>query len=96
MANENCKHPFCQDAVCEIDKANNPSHGGPAFGHGAENGHCCGMTIRDYFAGQALVALYSTPGRLEKAGKPVSAGNEYAALAYELADAMLNARTDKR
>lgn len=63
------------------------------------NGHLeCGhgMTIRDYFAGQALVALYSTPGRLEKAGKPVSAGNEYAALAYELADAMLNARTDKR
>jgi hypothetical protein len=27
--------------------------GGPAFGHGAENGHCCGATLRDWFAAVA-------------------------------------------
>lgn len=26
----------------------------PAFGHGAENGHCCGLTKREYFAAMAI------------------------------------------
>ena len=32
----------------------NTKTGWPAFGHGAENGHCCGMTLLDYFAGQVI------------------------------------------
>ena len=31
--------------------------GGPAFGHGAENGHCCGATLRDFFASAALQGM---------------------------------------
>ena len=27
--------------------------GGAAFGHGAENGHCCGMTVRQYYIAHA-------------------------------------------
>jgi hypothetical protein len=32
-------------------------NGGAAFGHAADNGHCCGMTIRDWFAGMAMQGL---------------------------------------
>ncbi len=28
-----------------------------AFGHGAENGHCCGLTIREHFAGLAMQGM---------------------------------------
>lgn len=58
--------------------------GGPAFGHGAENGHCCGMTMRDYFAGQALMAMAMDKG-----------DNSYDFIAkkcYLYADAMIKAR----
>jgi len=62
--------------------------GGPAFGHAASNGHCCGMSLRYWFAGQALMGTLSYPGGMAPPG-------EYAAWAYQYADAMLKAREVK-
>lgn len=50
-----------------------------------------GMSLRDWFAGQALVGITTAVGSqvtLAKNGKPIS----YAAYAYELADDMLKVR----
>ena len=55
--------------------AGNPTHGGNT-----------GMTLRDYFAGQALVGLLSNP--TNDPLKPL----EYASDAYNIADAMMEAR----
>lgn len=58
--------------------------GGPAFpSHGSMGEVVCeGMTLRDYFAGQALVGF-------------MVGTNEPAKVAYEIADAMLAAREVK-
>ena len=48
-----------------------------------------GMTLRDWFAGQALAGLVTLESRLDK--EPA----EDAALAYRIADAMLAAREAK-
>lgn len=32
-----------------------------AFGHAAENGHCCGLTKRELFAAMALQGMLSNP-----------------------------------
>lgn len=47
-----------------------------------------GMTLRDWFAGQALAGLLS--------GKTRDTQDEFAAVSYELADAMLRAREGKQ
>ena len=60
--------------------------GGPAYGHGAENGHCCGMTIRDYFAGQALAGMLSAPNGMTISHQVSALG------AYMYADAMIAER----
>jgi hypothetical protein len=59
--------------------------GGPAFPNNDQNGCAfAGMTLRDWFAGQALA------GMLDRAyGIPV---NVIAKRSYEMADAMLAAR----
>ena len=67
--------------------------GGPAFprnildhGHGVTTTHESGMTLRDYFAAKALVALATYEEyHPERAAK----------YAYEYADAMLKAREYK-
>ena len=67
--------------------------GGPAFprnildhGHGVTTTHESGMTLRDYFAAKALVALATYEEyHPERAAK----------YAYEYADAMLAAREQK-
>lgn len=71
--------------------------GGAAFpmqpkvapGHVAEdrifNGHV-GMSLRDYFAGQAIA------GSADGQGVPPSWVEDYARSAYQIADAMLKAR----
>ena len=65
--------------------------GGPAFPH--RNDLCPqmnGMTLRDWFAGQALAGILSNPN-IENAYFTVDAG-----LAYEAADAMLAARSEAK
>lgn len=70
--------------------------GGPAFPgpsyteRGHLNGHAMGMTLRDWFAGQALAAEIS--GRWANEIASVPDHPELAKNAYELADAMLAAR----
>lgn len=58
--------------------------GGPAFPAEAVL-HNKGMTLRDWFAGQALISVTSNAYSRESAS--------YAKHAYELADAMLAARS---
>jgi|DEB0MinimDraft_3_1074331.scaffolds.fasta_scaffold102566_1 hypothetical protein len=61
-------------------------NGGPAFAHGdPHHGGDPGMTLRDWFAGQALSGMSANP---EIYGKP----STYAADAYKCADEMLAAR----
>ena len=75
--------------------------GGPAFpvtGLSVESGpddtevwgsvDCKGMTLRDYFAGQALQGAIAD---VSQSNLP----DDVAAYAYELADAMLKARREK-
>jgi hypothetical protein len=61
--------------------------GGPAFGHGdPTHGGDQGMSLRDWFAGQALVLL-----------KHSNATNEIVAdHAYAIADALLTARSQEK
>lgn len=86
-------------------------HNPPAFGHGdPTHGGDSGMTLRDYFAGQALpqaVEDYGEPncgsGQRKNHGNPVlpysapACGTReeiIARQAYRYADAMLQARKD--
>lgn len=67
-------------------------NGGPAFpqndlssyGMGPAECNNGGMTLRDYFAGQALAGHYCDWGKRSM--------NEIAQMAYTMADAMLEAR----
>ena len=62
--------------------------GGPAFPFAGESGHCLndsGMTLRDYFAAKAMQSIYA-----DVRGQGWQ--KECAKCAYELADAMLEAR----
>lgn len=75
------------------DKIDN---GGPAFPTTSHLGaYSHGMSLRDWFAGQALAGLVSSS---EEATKDLfyNAGtNSVSVLSYELADAMLAARSAK-
>ncbi len=65
--------------------------GGPAFACAAENGHQAGMSLRDYFAGQALVGLLAQEDPDEAVSTSFDAEH-----AYRYADSMLAAREDPR
>jgi len=71
--------------------------GGAAFGHAAENGHCHGMSLRDWFAGQALPMIQRGQLLIAQNGGDVSQDTPATAaqIAYEMADAMLKARDAK-
>ncbi len=87
-------------------------HGGPAFPSsamltGAVRVQYKGMTLRDYFAAQALPALINEPVpanasmlAYDLAGRATCKYDEladmYAQSAYKLADAMLRARDAQR
>lgn len=82
---------------------NNPiNNGGPAFPcetYGLRNGKettipTNGMTLRDYFAGQAVMALV-TKEAIELIGRKRITGADLATACYDLADAMLAAREVK-
>lgn len=48
-----------------------------------------GMTLRDYFAGQAIIGILSTPSILEDLGLSL---NQASDLAYEIAEDLLIVR----
>lgn len=58
--------------------------GGPAF-PASDHHYAEGMSLRDYFAGQALTGLHAD-------SQNMSSNQQNAAIAYEAADAMLLAR----
>jgi uncharacterized protein YodC (DUF2158 family) len=70
--------------------------GGPAFpGEPSSSWYFPGMTLRDWFAGQALAGLIGIAEKVQaKDGGPVNASH-FAISAYEMADAMLAARSAK-
>jgi len=65
---------------------------GPAFGHGAENGHCCGLTKRSWLAGMAM------QGFLAAASDPNLEWEmqELTEKSYECATAMLRYEQEER
>jgi hypothetical protein len=67
---------------------------GPTFTMaGYPNGHSMGMTLRDWFAGQALVAFFGSQPFLEECGNKGKRPSAYAAkIAFDVADAMIEAR----
>lgn len=73
--------------------------GGPAFPHMAADGHPdyrLGLTVRDWFAGQALSGAISAVGGTASCGSQLarnpSMPKTLSELAYDYADAMLAAR----
>ena len=75
--------------------------GGPAFPYPFydEKGHCIdgieGMTLRDYFAAKALPAIYKdTTESARIDGWPDKWRDYVAEEAYDMADAMLKARSN--
>jgi hypothetical protein len=61
-------------------------NGGPVFPvHAEVMSDCFGLSARDWFAGQALIAIFAVP---DAYGSPQG----MAAAAYKIADAMLAAR----
>jgi hypothetical protein len=68
----------------------------PAFPHIKAVGHkdyAGGMTLRDYFAGQALIGILSGGFADTVPHDDVEGGRQAAQFAYQYADAMLTART---
>ena len=64
-----------------------------AFGHAAEDGHCPGITKREWFAGMALqgIKLKANEEKFSvEDAEPFAA--QVALLAYTIADAMLQQR----
>lgn len=56
--------------------------------NGEENNKKLGMTLRDYFAGQALAGYYATPKMI------VGTKNNISKMCYEQADAMLSQKEE--
>ena len=63
--------------------------GGPAFPP-SNPGYAHGMTLRDYFAGQAISQIIATCANDTTHG--MTKADYFACRAYEIADAMLKAR----
>jgi hypothetical protein len=62
--------------------------GGPAFPIEINSEMTClGMTLRDYFAAKAMLAMLAHPNSSDTAGP-----ESFATAAYTMADAMLKAR----
>jgi len=66
-----------------------PAQGYSTFGgQGLNMVYAEGMTLRDYFAAKAIQAILTSPSWMEN--KP----STLAKMSYEIADAMLKARTE--
>jgi len=48
-----------------------------------------GMTLRDYFAGQVITGLFSAGIEIQSDGIKLHKANQFAELAYNVADAMI-------
>lgn len=76
-----------------------PNDGGPAFGHGnPEQGGDPGMSLRDWFAGQAIAGLLANEdavGDIQITARQdgVAYPEMAASIAFNIADAMLAHRT---
>ena len=57
--------------------------------------HNQGMTLRDWFAGQALAGMLSMEGLQQKIGDRLLTLDDVAAAAYDYADRMIQARKEK-
>jgi len=70
--------------------------GGYAFPH-SENlpVRYSGMTLRDYFAGQAIAGIFSSGKEISSNGVKIHEADQFAELAYNIADAMLVERDKK-
>lgn len=69
-----------------------PMPGGPKDAYGNfSNRPQSGMTLRDWFAGQALVAIVGAP--ISIGDVPITGESEFAKAAYAFADAMLAERS---
>lgn len=67
--------------------------GGPAFPSKANNTDKFeGMSLRDWFAGQALAGILASPNTIKINDEPIGSANEYADVAYGVADVMLERR----
>lgn len=66
----------------------------PAFACAAENGHQEGMALRDYFAAKAMQGIIVNTDILDTS--QVKSHHDIAKLAYDAADAMLQAREEKQ
>lgn len=70
--------------------------GGPAFpmsfGPDGAPGYADGMSLRDWFAGQALVGMLAYPGAFDPYGPGDELHPMFARSAYHFADAMLAER----
>jgi hypothetical protein len=55
-----------------------------------------GMSLRDYFAGQALAGILACPVPIRLSDGPIAANNSYSKTAFVLADAMIAAREAKQ
>ena len=73
----------------------NKKDGGQAFPHDYKDGHWPehGMSLRDWFAGQALAGLYSSSAKVMQPEMDGIKGIQFvASVAYQIADAMLAER----
>lgn len=66
-------------------------NGGPAFPQENDSTGSAGMTLRDYFAGQALAAMLSNPEK-DPAKRGSGGIKSFPRHAYDWADAMIEAR----
>jgi len=85
------------------EKINVTVDGGPAFPRPGiptnwSEGHLAheGMSLRDYFAGQALIGLLASPVAPSTDGVAITSHLAYAKSAYLWADSMLSAREAKQ
>lgn len=69
-----------------------PGDGGPAFASAGLDWHQDGMSLRDYFAAQALSGVIGYIAKLSPLPKDIDKAKLIARLAYETSDAMLAAR----
>lgn len=80
--------------------SNEIDDGGPAFACASETGHQPGMSLRDWFAGQALAGMWTDGVLTTSVTKTANQGaagftnveEGMAKIAYEQADAMIKER----